>query len=65
MTLNMQTKNTLLDSKQMFHKMKTIRSDYHHLGSYELNKVSLSSFDDKRYIRKNGINSYAYGHYKI
>lgn len=50
MILNMQTKNTLLDSKQMFHKMKTIRSDYHHLGSYELNRVSLSSSDDKRYI---------------
>lgn len=58
-------KNTLLNSKQMFHKMKTIRSDRHQLGSYELNKVSLSCFDDKRYLKKNGIRSYAYGHYKI
>ena len=34
----------------MHHKIKTIRSNNHQLGSYELNKVSLSCFDDKRYI---------------
>ena len=32
----------------MYHKMKTIRSNNHQLGSYELNKVSLPCFDDKR-----------------
>ena len=58
-------KNTLLNNKQIYHKMKTIRSDAHQLGSYELNKVSLSCFDDKRYILNDGISSYAYGHYKI
>ena len=58
-------KKTLFDNKQMYHKMKTIRSENHQLGSYELNKVSLSCFDDKRYIHKNGIDSYAYGHNKI
>jgi len=58
-------KNTLFNSQQMFHKMKTIRSDRLQLGSYELNKVSLSCFDEKRYLLKNGIQSYAYGHYKI
>jgi len=45
-------KNTLLKSEQMFHQMKTIRSDRHQLGSYELNKVSLSCFDDKRDLKK-------------
>ena len=58
-------KETLLNKKQMNHKMKTIRSQNHQLGSYEINKVSLSCFDDKRYIHDNGISSYAYGHYKI
>lgn len=58
-------KNTLFNSQQMYHKMKTIQSDAHQLSSYELNKVSLSCFDDKRYIHENGITSYAYGHYKI
>ena len=57
-------KNVLLNNKQLHHKMKTIRSQKHQLGSYEINKISLSCFDDKRYIRNNGITSYAYGHYK-
>ena len=58
-------KNTLSKNKQIYHKMKTIRSENHQLGSYELNKVSLSCFDDKRYIHKNGKSGYAYGHKKI
>ena len=58
-------KKVLFNNEQMHHKMKTIRSNNHQLGSYELNKVSLSCFDDKRYIHNNGITSYAYGHYKI
>ena len=58
-------KNVLLNNEQLHHKMKTIRSQKHQLGSYEINKVSLSCFDDKRYIHDNGISSYAYGHYKI
>jgi len=55
-------KDRLLDGKQMLHSMRTIRSDRHQLGSYELNKISLSCFDDKRYILDDGIHSYAYGH---
>ena len=58
-------KNVLLENKQMQHTMKTIRSINHQLGSYELNKVSLSCFDDKRYIANNGIKSFAYGHHCI
>ena len=45
--------------------MKTIRSQKHELGSFELNKISLSCFDDKRHISKDGLTSYAYGHCKI
>ena len=58
-------KNTLINNEQMHHKMKTIRSQRHQLGSYEINKVSLSCFDDKCHIHDNGTSSYAYGHYKI
>ena len=58
-------KNVLFNNEQMHHTMKTIRSNNHQLGSYELNKVLLSCFDDKRYIHNNGVTSYAYGHYKI
>ena len=58
-------KDTLQNNKQIYHTMKIIRSVCHQLGSYELNKISLSCFDDKRYIHANGQTSYAYGHYKI
>ena len=58
-------RDTLFNNKQVHHKMKTIRSENHQLGSYEINKVSLSCFDDKRYIHDDGITSYAYGHFKI
>ena len=58
-------KETLFNNDQMMHKMKTIRSENHQLGSYEINKVSLSCFDDKRYIHEDGMTSYAYGHVKI
>ena len=58
-------KRVLLNEEQIYHKMKTIRSQRHQLGSYEINKVSLSCFDDKRYLLADGISSLAYGHYLI
>ena len=58
-------KKVLLESSKMHHKMKTIRSNMHQIGTYEVNKVSLSCFDDKRYIREDGISTYAYGHKNI
>ena len=57
--------HVLNESKVMHHKMKTIRSDCHQISSYEINKISLSPFDDKRYILSDGISSYAYGHLNI
>ena len=56
-------KNVLFNNKQIHHEMKTIRSSKHELGSYEINKISLSCFDDKRFIHQNGITSYAYGNW--
>ena len=58
-------KETLFNNEQMYHKMKTIRSQNHELGSYEINKVSLSCFDDKRYVLEDGVTSYVYGHKNI
>ena len=54
----------LLNSTIEKHKIKTIRSDHHVVSSYEINKISLSCYDDKRYILDDGITSYAYGNYK-
>ena len=57
--------STLQNKTIRNHKMKTIRSNYHEVSSYEINKISLSCYDDKRYILDDGITSYAYGHVKI
>ena len=45
--------------------MTSIRSDHHELNTIRMNKISLSSFDDKRYILENGYDTLAHGHYKI
>ena len=42
-------KEVLLNNKQMLPKLKTIRSQNHEKGCYEISKISLSCFDDKRY----------------
>ena len=47
------------------HKMKRIQSKLHRIGTYEVCKISLSSFDDKRYILVDGINSLAYFHENV
>ena len=58
-------KDTLFNKKQMRHTMRLIKSEKHQIGSYLVNKTSLSCFDDKRYIHKNGVTSYAYGHNRL
>ena len=45
--------------------MTRIGSKNHNLGTYETNKRSLSYFDDKLDILKNGINTVALGHKDI
>ena len=42
--------------------MKRILSERHNVGTYLINKISLSCFTDKRCILNDGINSKAYGH---
>ena len=57
-------KDCVFKNQIMRHKMNTIRSDHHVLSSYQINKTSLSCYDDKRYILDDGISSLAYGHYR-
>ena len=45
--------------------MTLFRAKKHTINTVELNKVSLSAYDDKRYLLDDGITSMAYGHYKI
>ena len=55
----------LFNNQIMRHKMNTIRSDHHQISSYQINKTSLSCYDDKRYILDDGITSLAYGYFSI
>ena len=53
-------KDTLFNKKIMRHKMRRIQSKKHKLGTYEINKISLSCFDDKRFVLDDGIHTLAY-----
>ena len=52
----------LFNKKVVRHKMKRIQSKLHEIGTYDINKISLSCFDDKRYVLSDGINTLAYSH---
>ena len=42
--------------------MKRIQAKKHKIGTYEIDKISLSCFDDKRYVLDDGIHTLAYFH---
>ena len=44
-------KDTLFNKKVVRHKMKRMQSKKHKIGTYEVNKISLSCFDDKRAVQ--------------
>ena len=54
--------DVLFVKKSIRHKMKRIQSKKHKLGTYEIDKISLSCFDDKRYVLDDGIHTLAYFH---
>ena len=49
-----------LKKKIIRHKMKRIQSRKHKLGTYEIDKKSLSLFDDKRYVLDDGSYTLSY-----
>ena len=55
-------KDVLFNKKIIRHKMKRIQSKKHKLGTYEIDKIYLSCFDDKRYVLDDGIRTLAYFH---
>ena len=56
--------NILMESGKMLSKMKVIRSVKHSVYAIEMNKISLSAYDDKRHLIDE-ITSLPYGHYRI
>ena len=57
--------NVLFSKKIVRHNIKRIQSKLHRLDTYDVFKISLSCFDDKRYILGNGIDTLAYFHKNI
>lgn len=45
--------------------MYVFRSKIHEIYTQHISKLALSYLDDKRFIRDNSINTYAWGHYAI
>ena len=48
-------KNILFSKKLTRHKMKRNQSKLHKIGAYDICKISLPCFDEKRYILNDGI----------
>ena len=54
---------TSVDDREV--KANRIQSELHEIGIYDINKISLSCFDDKRYVFDDAINTLAYIHKDI
>ena len=59
-----QYKEALLNRKTTESEFAAIRSQGHQLRLLELRKKALCPGDDKRWIREDGVHTYAYGHFK-
>ena len=55
-------RDALFNKKIIRHKMRRIQSKKHKLGTYEIDKISLSCFDDKRFVLDDEIHMRAYFH---
>ena len=55
-------KSILFNKKRMRHKMKRIQAKNHKIGTYKIKKMSLSRYDDKRFVLIDGIDTLAYFH---
>ena len=57
--------DVLFNEKVIRHNMKRIQSKLHRIRTYDICKISLSCFDDKRYVLDDGVNTLAYFHKDI
>ena len=55
----------LFNKKLIRHKTKRIQSKLHRIGTYDVCIITLSCFDDKRYVLSDGVNTLAYFHKDI
>ena len=55
-------KGVIFNKKIIRHKMKRIQAKKHKIGTYEIHEISLSCFDDKRYVLHDGVHTLTYFH---
>ena len=55
--------DVLLNNKFLRHLTNRIQSKNHKIGTYKINKNSLSRFDDKIYIQNNGFDGLVLGYF--
>ena len=53
-------KDILFNKKITRHKIRRIQSKKHKIGTYEISKILLSCFDDKRFVLDDGVHTLAY-----
>ena len=52
-------KNVSLNRKCLRHSVNRMQSKDHKIGTYQINKISLSCFDDKVHVQNNGCDGLA------
>ena len=55
-------KDVLFNKKIIRHKLKRIQAKKHKKGTYEIDKISLPCFDDKRFVLDDEVHTLAYFH---
>ena len=58
----MNLKDALFNKKIIRQKMRRIQVKNHKIGTYKIDKISLSYFDDTRFVLNNEIHTLAYFH---
>ena len=59
---NNEYKDVLLNNKCIRHLINRIQTKDHRIGTYEINEISLSCFNDKIYIQSNEYDRLALGY---
>ena len=58
-------KNTLEKEETYLTDIHAMQSRRHNIETIKVNKISLTPYDDKRWVLDDGINTLAFGHYSI
>ena len=58
-------KSCLFDKQPVRKSMTQLKSENHQIVVNRVNKIAVSSYDDKRYLLEDGVRSLAYEHYSL